>query len=403
MPTPYRRACGHCIKSKRRCDLAVPRCHRCQVRSLDCQYQHANTSHASREGYVNPSSLSVGNVSSQPAHGSLNLRVETLHMAVDLSTDFPVPLPEPTLEWWNTTPSIELPAPNEQQVELESHSTYYERKLLGRKYQQRIYYATQRLKLFPSTFATSGRTIFIHPSLYDAHLPEVLGDTMALCALYATKSDANQEMVYRIIGQRAHRLVDEFDWLATPLEYLASIQALGLIQIIRLFDGDIRQRADGERAQPTFMNGIRGLQHKMQGIEDGWRTELISQPEDADAWGSWLYAESVRRTVIFGHILDTLYYFLRDGWHNSHEEFFLLSFFGQRSLWAASSKFHWGTTLEETNACPLRFYSWDRSIAAVRPEDLDELGILMTALMKGVDHCRDWIGPDMLEQFGLQP
>ena len=404
MPTPYRRACGHCIRSKRRCDLAVPRCHRCEVRSLDCHYQNANPGPENEDpGHVDHRAIPIFEDYSQLTQDSLLNPVVSggdIDMAMDiLSANSPIPLPDST-EWWDEMANIEQLAVPDR---LEINSTPSNRVLSGQKYQQRIIYALQRLKLLPSLFAMNGKNIFIHKNLYDAQIPEVLGDIMTLCALYDTKSEANEDMVYRIIGQKSQRLQDGFDVHAPALEFLASIQALILIQIIRLFDGDIRQRAEAERTQSVLLAYIRVLQHKMQAIGDSWRTELISQKETADAWNSWLYAESVRRTVIIGHMLDGLYCFLKQGWDESHDSFMLLSFFAQKDLWDASSKYQWEMAVNQKNACPIHFASWDVSIQDVSPGDLDDLGMMMTALMKGVDHCRYWVGPQLLDKFGLQP
>lgn len=403
MPTPYRKACDKCIKSKRRCDLAVPACSRCSLRSLDCHYGNAVAAPSgngqqdtglSSTPILHDESLAVSdpNFDSAASRQNFNIASEILN------SDSPFPMPESN-DWWDPVAVMEqLSVPDQ----LEINNTPQKKVLMGQKYQQRIIYATRRLKLLPNSFANNGGTFFIHPNLYDSGIPQTLGDTMALCALYSTKSSSNEEMVYRIVSQHAHRTVDGLDWLASPIDFLASAQALALIQLIRLFDGDIRQRSEAETIEPTFMSYIRSLQHKMQPIGDGWQNELMSQKNRVDGWENWLYAESVRRTVIFGNMLDGLYCFLKHGWDTSHDDFLHLSFFAQKAFWGASSKFQWEMALDENNACPLRFSSWDADIINIRVDDMEELGMLMTALMKGVDHCRYWIGPQKLEQFGLQ-
>lgn len=380
--------------------MALPKCYRCQVRSLDCRYQtlvstrilHTDQESA-REDVLAPSTdcnelpLDSTVIDSPPKDD------------FGMSTDLSLPLPYQDLDWWDAMANIgSFAVPDHLEVnDAPSRSV-----MSGQKYQQRIVYAVQRVKLLPVLFATTGQTIFIHHGLYNTYLPSTLGDTMALCALYNRKSEANQSTVYRIISQHACRLLDGLDWLgSSPLDFLASVQALTLLQIIRLFDGDIRQRADAERAQPVLVNNIKLLQQRMQMIGDDWRHEL-TQGNRPDGWNEWLYAESLRRTVVVGFTLQGLYCFLKNGWDDSHHEFDQLSFYGQRALWLATSKFHWQAAIDNKNALPVRFSSWDTDVTNASHDDFDDLGVIMMALIKGVDHCCQWVGIQSLESFGLQ-
>jgi Fungal Zn(2)-Cys(6) binuclear cluster domain len=41
------KSCHNCVKAKRRCDLAFPRCSRCVQKQLSCDYSHVSRRHAS--------------------------------------------------------------------------------------------------------------------------------------------------------------------------------------------------------------------------------------------------------------------------------------------------------------------------------------------------------------------
>lgn len=375
--------------------MAIPQCYRCKVRSLECCYQTLPSKqipHTDRDSINLPShSLLSYDASEDRVGNSLD------PLADDLLPSFP----DYHLDWQDAMANLEsFSVPDYLTInDAPSRSV-----LSGEIYQQRIVYAVQRLRSFPASFVSTGRTAFIHQSLYDKYTPQTLGDTMAVCALYDRKSYATQLLVFRVISQHANRLVEELDRLgSSTLDLLASVQALTLVQIIRLFDGDIRQRADAERTQPVFVDSVRRLQQHMLDIGDDWQnTVTSSQMSGADPYDSWLYAESLRRTIIMGYTLQGLYCFLKNGWDDSHHEFENLSFFGQKALWLSSSSFQWELALKNTHALPIRFSTWDADIACANPEDIEDLGMVMMALIKGVDHCCHWVGGQFLSLFGLQ-
>jgi hypothetical protein len=264
--------------------------------------------------------------------------------------------------------------------------------LAGEIYQDRVIYAVKWLKSLPGRFVGEGQTPFIHKTLYGLHPPHAIQDILGACALYTQKNEANQGLVYRNLTQQADRLVENYA-NSSALEQLASVQVLALLQIIRFFDGDIRQRADAERTEPLFHEWIRQLQHRLKGSDSESRT--------GDSWKSWLVAESLRRTVIMGYTLQGFYCFLKNGWDDSHHEFNELSFYAQRALWTAASESQWQSALEKRPALLIRFKQWNEDISSATPADIDDLGMVMMALIKGVDYCSRWAGDDFVEDFGV--
>jgi len=95
-------------------------------------------------------------------------------------------------------------------------------------------------------FYKRGQTPFLHRHLYSEHRSQVIQDVLSACALYCGKNVANETLVYQDISRKAWDLAGKQILLQSPLNMLAYTQALLLYQIIRLFDGDIRQRADAE-------------------------------------------------------------------------------------------------------------------------------------------------------------
>lgn len=77
-----------------------------------------------------------------------------------------------------------------------------------------------------------------------------------------SKNDRNEEVLMRIIEEKANKLLNELSFItdsrekAPPslrmAEQLPRVQPLFIYQFICLFDGDIRQRAQAEALIPTL-------------------------------------------------------------------------------------------------------------------------------------------------------
>ncbi|KAF5553477.1 RAS small monomeric GTPase [Fusarium mexicanum] len=344
----------------------------------------------------------------ESARATVNASQTELHSASTLSdTTFEVdnlalpPFPDYDLDWQEAMTNL-----NDFLVPdlLNRHDTAEKSVLAGEKYQRRIVYTIERFKSYPKQLVLHGQIPFIHRRIVEKYLPPPLTRTLAICALYQTKCETNQQLVYSTIQQHADELIDLLQLAETDVDLLSSVQAFILLQIIRLLDGDIRQRANAENVETFFINSIRRLQQRMISVGDS--TQILSSPlrtPGSDAWETWCLAESLRRTVIIGYSLHGLYSFLRNGWDDAHHEFPALSFFGQRALWSSTSRFEWESAVAKFHALPIRFAHWELDMATAKPEDMDELGVIMIALTTGIDDCCRWVGDDLLEKFDLKP
>jgi hypothetical protein len=111
---------------------------------------------------------------------------------------------------------------------------------------------------------------FLHRQLYsESGLPPCLQDAFTAVALYESKNDKNEEVLFRIIEEKANKLLNEPSSVTDSgegvpssfrtVELLARVQALFIYQFIRLFDGDIRQRAQAEALIPTLKGWTNNL------------------------------------------------------------------------------------------------------------------------------------------------
>lgn len=115
-------------------------------------------------------------------------------------------------------------------------------------------FASRQFKTYPEIFYSRGQNPFIYKHLYTEHLPPVISDALSACALYSGKNSENDLFVFGDISQKAKDLAEMQPAFLSPVDVLASTQALLLYQIMRLFDGDIRQRADAESHETIIIS-----------------------------------------------------------------------------------------------------------------------------------------------------
>ncbi len=112
-----------------------------------------------------------------------------------------------------------------------------------------LHYVVTRVKGFTTDIATRNATPFLHRYLYRDYTPQCIMTCFTANVLYANRTQANTAMVMRALHSSVRELVDAeaSRVVATPVEKLARTQALFLYQVIRLLDGDIGLRAQGEK------------------------------------------------------------------------------------------------------------------------------------------------------------
>lgn len=127
------------------------------------------------------------------------------------------------------------------------------------------------MKDFQCTLAHDNRTIFLHPDLYKNSMPTSMINAFSTSVLYSNRTPATQATVFRILSKNVADLLSEMDLASvqlTRLEQLGRVQALVLYQTMRVFDGDIRQRANAEKAMPVLEAWTLSLQELRDKSED---------------------------------------------------------------------------------------------------------------------------------------
>jgi hypothetical protein len=186
----------------------------------------------------------------------------------------------------------------------------------------------------------------------------------------------------------------------SPVDLLASTQALLLYQIMRLFDGDIRQRADAESHETILISWTEQLLACVLLTVD---PEALSQDSiSISSWNDWVFEESCRRTILTSFMLQGVYSFRKFGFDTVTGKVNKLCFTAQAALWNARSEYYWREASKEKPHFKITVGEWDSAMEGANPEDLEELGIMIQAVFKGMDIICEWLGRENLHRLGVE-
>ncbi|KAK5316239.1 hypothetical protein LTR70_006407 [Exophiala xenobiotica] len=275
-----------------------------------------------------------------------------------------------------------------------------------------LHYIVTRVKGFTIDVATRNATPFLHRYLYRDHTPQCILSCFTASVLYANRTQANTAIVMRALHRNVRELVSAeiSRAVATPVEKLARTQALFLYQVIRLLDGDIILRAQGERDIPLLQTWLGDLCKVRENLGD--LTQLgasVVRRRPPGEWDRWIFAESVRRTILIAYSFITLYEAMKDPekdgliplpyvlpqanrladdqgpWAYAHR--WTLS----RHLWEADSSFEFASTWKEKPHFVITNYSFEHFLECGRGEDVDEFAQLLLSVYMGVDETSEFI------------
>jgi Fungal Zn(2)-Cys(6) binuclear cluster domain len=423
MAPPHRTSCLACVKSKRRCDIGLPRCKRCATKGLACDYagntRSALTGTSVRNQDQTDASRTGHEGLADTSHDILN---SILTPAIEMGQDATC-FVEPT--WPASTSSAQVDHtlnlstfPSEEQWLSNSNDIaidgYVDSSLpifepgddyitTGAIYEERTRFASRQFRMYPEIFYTRGQNPFIHKHSYTEHLPPVISDALSACALYSGKNTENELFVFGDISRKAKDLAEMQRPFLSPVDLLASTQALLLYQIMRLFDGDIRQRADAESHETILISWTEQLLARVvQGPLTMDPGALSQDSISKSSWNDWIFEESCRRTILTSFMLQGTYSFLKFGYDNVTGKVNRLCFTAQAALWNARSEYHWRETSKEKHHFKVTIGEWDSAMEGVKPEDLEELGIMIQVLYKGIDIICEWLGKENLHRLGVE-
>lgn len=309
-PRSRQKSCIACAEGKRRCNRQTPQCSRCRSRGVQCIFiKRSSIQQGQDEASLKPIDTCILEDSSDLV--SLSLPIES--SVSDCRGTSP---------WLTINPAL-FTSPL-----LVPETSYPDIAFLDRWSVNQL---VRNIKSYPGMFSRFQEAPFIHPRLYETYLPDAIQDAFTMCAAYLTKSTETEDMISRILEAKTAHLVQQSFEFRSLEELLAAVQALVLFHIIQIFDGNIRQRSIAEQNLYTLKS---------------WTIQLRVRAGDlgpGPTWQEWIFAESVRRTVIFSMLIDGLYSVLKFGYCTNVPALSMLPFTSGGALWHATTSTAWLT------------------------------------------------------------
>ncbi|KAL6798856.1 hypothetical protein GGI42DRAFT_328150 [Trichoderma sp. SZMC 28013] len=409
---PKRLACIPCTKAKRKCSKQTPACHRCNDKQIVCRYPAPRIAPPydlvfSQDGAVSvvpapsdrnplPTPPSQIGESQELEQQQQQQQIQAANTELTLSA---APVPADALQnpWFLSPLSWTIdhktgPIPSQ---------IYFSDEALT--------YFISQLQVWLKQWITDGHCPFIHPQLWRIHLPDSVQDAFTSLSSYHSKTPATEKMVLRIIETRVNNLVngqnptDVGDFgvvMLDPACHLARTQALLIYKIIRLFDGDIRARAQAEKDIDTLSLWARQLwQSAGLGVASNHK-DLVNKPHPnpvdtqlrtdgslSCTWQSWIFSESVRRTYLTATLTEAVYLTLKQGFAPCPGG---IIFSCGAGLWDAPTPFTWLKHYQSNVVNSIRCVEGEHLFSHVKASDVDEFCHATMIVSYGLERFERW-------------
>ncbi|KAF5849011.1 hypothetical protein GGP41_010135 [Bipolaris sorokiniana] len=255
----------------------------------------------------------------------------------------------------------------------------------------RMGYFLEHMQLVPRTMVEQNCTPWMHPTLYDDHIPRCLQDAHAACALYINKNEINAERVAHHIRSRVEELINEIV-PDTPIEILARTHAIMLYQLMIVFGGDIRVCAQAD-AFSSHLEEMGAMLLPIATEENEHIGALPLYPSTAahSAWRSFIFRESARRTVLAAYQITVMYTVLTGQMKTCSPDVALKSRITLSAhLWKATNAFDFAMSWNAKNHFVIEGLNFASLLKAAQPDDLDVFGNILLISLQGIDDIRGW-------------
>lgn len=403
LPRNERKTCLACAGAKRTCDKHFPKCQRCTEKNLDCQYPTTRR-------YARASSTSA--------------RRARVRAGDALIPDVANPQPQAPRRQPNITDEARPLTPNSSTGTAFRYKPWFK----GPEAWEVRPVDTSMCRFNPGPIRSSsgakiwstslgdwlrhwvekGHNPFIHRELYyDTGLPQCLQDAWTTATAYFSKTALNEHIVLNIIENRADGLVlqaqvqDNASFMAVPgpqtIDHLARVQALFIYQVIRLYDGSIRQRALAENCFQTLLPWCQQLwqsatsdayqETPLPGSAGLDRLDPSDEMASLPHWKSWILSESVRRTWLVCHSTFAAYFRERDGWNTCTGE---IRFTACEGLWDAASSTSWAELASRRDPLFVQSLHVDELLSTAMAMEVDIFSKIFMTLLMGKERIDSW-------------
>lgn len=117
------------------------------------------------------------------------------------------------------------------------------------------------------TFSNTRALPFMHPRLWVGQLPKAILAAFSASSAYAACSPSNKGWTVRLLIDAGREIHREGERAVTDEDKLSRVQALLILNSMRIFDGDLGLRAAAERETPIMMAWLKELNILRESLE----------------------------------------------------------------------------------------------------------------------------------------
>ncbi|KAH4207436.1 hypothetical protein HBI49_098990 [Parastagonospora nodorum] len=391
------KSCSECAKGKRKCDLGNPSCRRCVKQRLTCSYPQP------RGQVVQSTSISDESAYGRNEYGvpSVPIDADVEHASAPVDFDLPTDTDIAEFDFGTAVASLEslsdmlYTSPNDQSLALNRvvhHQTQtFSVSCLSPFAKSRVEWPIEQLKLAPRAMVEQNGTPWQHAMLYQEHMPQVLQDACAACALYIAKNTINNDFIASFIKRHVEAIISS-PIPEQPIDLLARAHALMLYQSMLVFGGDISLYSQAESSL-SCMNEVAYALHSLTDYQEDPTGSIPLYPSAVAraSWTAYIFRESLRRTVLALFHFVTMCQLMRGQLKSCNEDRALgYKMTISAQLWSAKSAFDYAVTWNNQRHFIVKELDFSGVLRDAMPEDIDTLGKMMMICLKGEDDIRGW-------------
>lgn len=260
------------------------------------------------------------------------------------------------------------------------------------------------------TFAQTRALPFMHPRLYAQHLPRTVMSAFCAASTYATHTPTTKAWALRVLSEAAKEVQNEGrNNAVSVLDKIARVQAIVIIDTMRMLDGDISMRAAAEREQGVILEWVDELARVREELEGEDSPVTASRDKPPKSWEHWILTESLRRTIMMSMAFLCLLCVLKEQIRKPRLPLLYLpeimtyiypaddalwqrtlAFTASKHLWEAPTSVEFFRAWRERPQWAIQNNSFKDFWQYARSEDCDEFTKLMLTTQ---------VGPDAMDHF----
>jgi hypothetical protein len=386
------KSCAECAKGKRKCSLSYPKCARCTRQKQPCTYPPQPAE--SLESILQDDTIYTQDGFTDLMHMEdaaipLGIDVPSLPSASNVELlDFDFLVGSTTLD---ATSNVLDNSPRcDNQLVLERPhdivDTAFTAPQMASFAKSHVAWSVERLKLAPKMMVEQKGTPWQHPMLYDEYMPKSLQDAYTASALYIARNGTNDDLVAKIITERVDELLTS-PFPQQPNELLARAHALIVYQTMLAFSGEAGYCKQAELLLPQMEDiGNALLPCAARQLDPTGPLPLYPSAAACGAWTSYIFRESLRRTVLsLFHLIITCK--MLQGQLKSCRTRLAMGnrFTLSAHLWSAKNPLEFAIAWNNKNHFLVRELDFTEVMRDAEPDDIDVFSRMMMVGLQGVD------------------